>query len=530
MAQSVAPLKHKPFAFLWTAALVSNIGTWMHEVGAGWLMTELTDNALMVSLVAASTTLPVFAFVLVAGVFADIFDRKRYLIVTQSAALIVAAGLTVMAWADIMTPWLLLAFTFAIGACAALMMPAWDAIIPELVPREDLPQAIALGSIGINAARAVGPALAGFIIAGLGSYAVFAINTLSFIGVIAALLMWRREVPESGIVSERFMGAVQAGLRFTRHTDALQIVLVRAALFFLPAIGLLSLLPLYVRGSLNGDATTLGYLQASMGVGAILTAFIIPSLKQRFTEDRLLLLAAGVLATSFLLLGLVEQFYLACLALFSGGIAWITAFSILRVKAQQAVPNWVRARAMSVMLMVSFGSMAFGSAIWGYVAKEESLSVAYLTMVAATVLFGLISIPLKLKNVGAEDHESVDFKGAHDELVYTPKPHEGPVQVVIEYDIEKTTVETFLQYIEQLAAVRRRNGAKSWSLLRDLQIDNRFVEQFEIADWAEHERQHARTGKADHAVHQKVFSCLRSGLDRPIIRHYLGIPSKSSKS
>jgi len=521
MAGSLTPLKHKTFAALWLAALVSNIGTWMHEVGAGWLMTELTSDPLMVSLVAASTSLPVFLFVLIAGALADILDRRKYLLIVQGVMLAFASGLTLATWMGVMTPWLLLFFTFAIGTGAAFMMPAWDAIIPEVVPKPDLPQAIALGSIGINAARAVGPAIAGFIIAQSGTYAVFALNTVSFIGVIIALYAWKRDVPDKGMAPERFVGALKAGLRFTCYTKPLQIVLARSALFFVPAIGLVALLPLYVREVLSADAQVLGYLQGSMGIGAILTAFVMPRLKRFLSLDQLLLVAAIILTGAFLILGFFPSVILACLALFAGGMAWITAFSLLRVKAQQSVPNWVRARAMSIMMMVSFGAMTLGSALWGQSAVYLDLQKTYMAMAASCIVLALCALPLSLSRLSQEDFDQGETFDHHDHFTVQPLAEEGPIQVSIEYNVQEAARDVFLTHIQDLARVRRRNCAYRWHLFQDLeQRGIVYLEQFLIESWAEHERQHARTSKDDKAIHDAVFACLQNG-EKPVIRHYL---------
>lgn len=517
---SFAPFRHRTFAALWTAALVSNIGTWMHEVGAGWLMTELTDNPLLVSLVSSSTSLPVFLFVLIAGALADITDRRRYLLWTQGFMLLCATILTGLTWSGLMSPWLLLFFTFSIGTGAALTMPAWDAIIPEIVPQEDLPQAVALGSIGVNAARAVGPALAGLIIAQTGAYAVFALNTVSFVAVMASLLLWKRRPADNGMAPERFIGAVKEGLRFAFHTKNLQLIMIRSALFFLPAIGLLSLLPLYVREVLQGDARTLGLLQGSMGTGAVLTAFLLPQFKKFLPVDRLLLVSEGILAGVFGLLGYVHTVPAACVALFCGGTAWVTAFSVLRVKAQQAVPDWVRARAMAIVLMTSFGSMAVGGALWGWSARFTGLEGIYGVMAGMTVVAALIAVSFPIAAIESSNHARAEPFAAHDGFVYQPRAEDGPVLVSVEYEVSSGKEAEYLRHIHALAAIRKRNGAYSWHLFHDLERARVYVEQFLLENWAEHERQHARTGQSEKAVHDAVFACLGNG-KTPVVRHLL---------
>lgn len=526
---SFAPFKHKVFTSLWIAAVVSNIGTWMHEVGAAWLMTELSGDPLMISLVAASTSLPVFLFVLIAGALADIMDRRKYLLFAQGFMLIVAAALTFCTWGGIMSPWLLLFFTFAIGTGTAFMMPAWDAIIPELVPKKDLQQAVALGSIGVNTARAVGPALAGLIIAQIGIYAVFALNTLSFFGVILALFIWKRSVPVRGMAPERFVGALKSGIRFFRHSKPLQAVLVRSVAFFIPAIALLSLLPIYVREVLQADAQVLGYLQGSMGIGAILTAFFLPTFKKLFSIDVLIVLAAFVLSAAYGLMSMAPSVLAGCVALFLAGTAWVTAFSLLRVAAQQTVPDWVRARAMAIMMMVSFGAMTLGSTIWGQTASVIGLLPTYYITSATTFILALISLPFVLKNIGKSDHSPADDFSYHDDIETVPAHDEGPVLITIRYTVAKGHLNKFMEQIEKLKDIRQRNGGYRWALFKDLEQPEVYIEHFLVETWQEHERQHARTSQSDKETHDAVFVCLEND-QKPHISHMLYTDLKPEKS
>ncbi len=517
---SFAPLKHKVFTSLWLASVVSNIGTWMHEVGAGWLMTELSSDPLMVSLVAASTSLPIFLFVIIAGALADTCDRRKYLLIAQSFMLIVAASLTLCTWAGPISPWLLLFFTFAIGTGTAFMMPAWDAIIPELVPKKDLQQAVALGSIGVNAARAIGPALAGLIIAQIGTYAVFAINTVSFFGVITALLIWKRDVPVLGMAPEHFVGALKSGVRFVRYTKPLQAVLVRSAAFFIPAIALLSLLPLYVREILQETAQVLGYLQGSMGIGAILTAFLLPTFKKFFSIDALIMIAATVLAGAYALLAISPGVIAGCAALFLAGTAWITAFTLLRVAAQQTVPDWVRARAMAVMMMVSFGAMTLGSSLWGQMASLSGLIPTYYGAAATAVILAFISLPFTLREVGKTDHTPADDFSHHGNLHNIPEAQAGPVLITVQYSVDESQLNEFFKNMEKLKDIRQRNGGYRWSLFKDLENPDLYTEHFLVENWQEHERQHARTSESEKAIHDATFSCLKDS-ELPRISHMI---------
>jgi MFS family permease len=522
MSSAFSPFQYRVFTFLWIASVASNIGTWMHEVGAGWLMLQISGDPLMVSLVAASASLPVFLFVLIAGALADIFDRRKYLLCTQIFLVLFATGLTLLTAMGLMTPWLLLFFTFAIGTGAAFMMPAWDAIVTELVPRKDLPQAVSLGSIGVNTARAVGPALAGLIISIGEIYYVFLINTISFIGVIVALIFWKREVPQRGMATERFVGSLKAGLRFVAHTKGIQTVLKRAVLFFTPAIALLSLLPIYVSQTLQADAKVLGFLQGSMGLGAIISALLMPNFKRYFSKDQLLLGSAFTLALAYLALGLFQNVALGCVALFFGGVAWITAFSIIRVTAQQAVPDWVRARAMSMVLMVSFGSMTLGSTAWGQSVNLIGLQETLFLIAAIAVGFALLALNFPLASVKAINTEEAEDYQQHEHFLYQPNEGEGPIQVSIQYSVKEKEIERFLESIQKLKEIRQRNGAYQWNLFLDLEKTRVYVEDFLVENWAEHERQHNRTGKDEKAIHSEVFSCCEEA-QPPMIRHLLHV-------
>jgi MFS family permease len=523
-----SPLKQRTFAALWLAAVVSNIGTWMHEVGAGWLMTELTSDPMMISLVAASTSLPVFLFVYLSGALADILDRRKFLLVAQGFMLVVAATLAYLTWDGQMNPWLLLVFTFAIGTGAAFVMPAWDAIIPELVPKQDLQQAVALGSVGMNVARAVGPAIAGLVIAQFGTYAVFAINTVSFVGVILALALWNREAPKQGMAPERFVGALKSGVRFVSNTKPLRFVLVRSALFFIPAIALLSLLPLYVRQVLQADAQVLGYLQGAMGIGAIVTAFLLPMFKKRVSIDSLLLVAALMIAATYALLGWAPGVLTGLTALFIAGAAWITAFSLLRVAAQQTVPNWVRARAMAVTMMTGFGAMALGSAVWGKTAVVLGLMTTYNIAAGTAILLALLGLPFALKGIGKVDHSPAGDFSHHDALEFTPSDDQGPVMVEICYPVSQERLPNFLALVAKLRDIRQRNGGYRWALFNDLEDTSIYIETFLVENWQEHERQHGRTGESEKAVHDAVFSCLDDG-QKPRIRHWIHTPLEDRK-
>jgi MFS family permease len=393
------PLRRPVFRAVWLATIVSNIGTWMHEVGAGWLMVTLDSTPLMVSLVQASTILPILLLSLPAGAFADILDRRVYLIAMQlwmfgCAALL--AGLTIAQWIG---PWSLLAITFALAAGAAMMTPAWAAMVPELVPPEELPAAIALNSTGVNIARAIGPALAGLLIGITSPAAAFVANAVSFIAVIVVLVRWKRPRDDASRPGERFMAALLMGVEYVRGARALQSVMMRSLGFFTFATATWSLLPL-VSVEAGGRSTTYGVLLGSIGAGAVGAALLLPKFRLRITRDVLVGGATVVYAVAMFVVAFTHTLWLLVPAMLMTGAAWLSIVSTLHVSAQFAVEAWVRARALSMYLMVFSIGMTIGAVLWGTVATHAGVPVALaaaaggaLVGIAATWRFSLDARP-----------------------------------------------------------------------------------------------------------------------------------------
>lgn len=516
-----APLRSRVFATLWTATVISNVGTWMHDVGAGWLMTSLAPSPLMVSLVQAATTLPIFLFALPAGAIADIVDRRRLLIVVQVIMALLALVLTLLVLTERITAVGLLVITFALGSCVAFVSPAWQAIVPSLVPRPHLPAAIALNSVGINISRAIGPAVAGALIASVGIFAPFGLNTLSSIGVIAALLWWR-PVPAAPtqLPAERVWGAMVLGLRYTRHSVPLQAALIRAVAFFLFGSAFWALLPLVVRTQLQGGPTLYGLLLGSIGVGAVFWAVVMPKFARKLTPDRVVRIGTVAVAVTMLLNAFVHLPLVAIVAGLLFGMGWIAVLSTLSVSVQTAVPDWIRARAASVYLMVFFGSMSLGSVLWGAIASLSSLTVA-LTLAA---LGALAAIPLSARARLQRD-SAIDATPAGqwpEPVMVIDKPGErSPVMTMIEYRIAAADVQQFLGETERLGQARRRMGAYAWGVMQDAADAERFVEYFLEASWLHHLRHHERVSNDDDALQRQIRKLHRGELP-PVVTHLLG--------
>lgn len=514
-----SPLRHRLFRWLWLAAIASNIGTWMHEVGAGWLMTSLANDPLLVSLVQAAGAAPMFALALPAGALADIVDRRRYLIGVQCWMAAVALTLALLSHANAMTPERLLALTFALGIGSALMAPAWAALTPELVPAAELQPAVALSSVGINVSRAIGPALAGLIVSSVGPWATFALNAASFAGVILVLAAWRRTPTLAPLPAERFLGALRAGWRYARSAPALQTVLVRAVAFFVFASAGLGLLPLLVRRELGGEAIVYGGLLTCVGVGAVAGAFVLPRLRQRYPVDTLL--AAASLGYALVLCALAGVRLLALLVpvMLLAGALWITALSSLQVSAQTSAPAWVRARALAVYMLAFNGAMAGGAALWGALAARQGLGVALFSAAAGLAL----AVPL-LQRFRLARHAAADLSPS----LHWPAPivgaeveHDrGPVLITVEYSIASEDSAAFITAMQEVARMRRRNGAISWGLFQDTETPTRWLEFFIDESWLEHLRHHGRVTRSEAACEARVRALHRAA-DGPRIRHHV---------
>lgn len=512
-----APLRHRVFRTLWIASIFSNIGSWMHEVGAGWLMTSLAPSPLMVALVQAATTAPVFLLALPAGALADIIDRRRYLIASQFWMMITAATLGALTLSGLTTAPVLLIFTFALGIGTAMMMPAWGAITPELVQRSELQAAIGLNTLGMNVSRSVGPALAGLIVATAGPGTVFLLNAVSFLAVIAALQSWQRPQVATELPAERLIGAVRAGLRYARHAPELQAVLTRGVAFFVFASASWALLPLIVRRELRSGPDTYGLFLACLGVGAIGGALLLPRLRTRLSRDSIVAGGTGLYAIAMLALAHSGNVYAAGAAMLVTGIAWISVVSPLMTATQTALPGWVRARGLALFWVVFMGGMAAGSALWGQVASWIGIPYA-LTLAALGALLG---VPATWRyRIG--QHDINDLSPS----LHWPTPlladelesDRGPVMVTVEYRIDPQQVGEFTLRMQQMRRIRRRDGAFMWELFHDIERPEHMVECFMIESWLEHLRQHERVTVTDRDIMEKIRAYHR-GAESPKVTH-----------
>jgi MFS family permease len=516
---TLGPLREPLFRALWLAAVASNVGTWMQDVGAAWLMTSLAPSPSMVALVRTASSLPMFLLALPAGALADVFDRRRLLLSTQLWMLSVAAALGLLTLAGLTTPSTLLALTFALGLGTALNAPAWQALMAEVVPRAQLPAAIALNSVSVNVARSVGPALGGIIIALAGPGPTFMLNALSFSGVIAVLYGWRRKPNESVLPGERVWGAMRAGLRYARHAPALRAVLLRQSAFIVFGSALWALLPAVARFEFGQGPAAYGILLGFFGVGAVMGATLLPRVRGTMSLDRLVMVASLLFAVVLVILALVREFGVVLVAMLAGGAAWLGLLSTFNSSVQALVPAWVRGRALALYILVFFGGMALGSAVWGYTANLLGLPTALL-IAAAGVLLGLV-LTRRVRLRGAE---GLDLTPSVHWPMPTParvlEPDQGPVVVMIEYRIDAPRRREFLRAIRRVRRIRRRDGAINWGLLTDVTDPTRHVETFVVESWIEHLRQHERVTVSDRAVLEKARA-FHVGAQPPRVHHYI---------
>jgi MFS family permease len=515
-----SPLRIRTFRYLWLATLISNTGTWMHDIGAGWLMTTLSSSPLMVALVQTAVTLPTLLLAIPAGALADIFDRRRYLITCNVWMLSTAGMLGVLTIFRITNEWILLSFTFALGAGTAMMMPAWQSVTPEVVPRQELHHAVGLNTMGMNVARAIGPALAGIIVASVGSGAVFLINAATFLFVIVVFSRWQPTMTPSGLPAERFIAAIRTGIRFARNSHTLHSALIRGASFFVFASALWALLPLIAKELLQGGPETFGILLASIGVGAIAGALIMPRFRTRFNSDQLVAGSSGLYAVSIFGIGHIHSMFFAVIAMGLCGMAWITVMTSIQTAAQLALPNWVRSRGLAVFAMVLMGSLAAGSVIWGKVAEHTSIATTLIIAAIATITAALATGRWQISGLDKADLTPSRHWRLPDGLGNVGHDR-SPVMIMIHYDVLPGREAAFLRAARQLGKSRRRDGSYAWDILEDAATPGRFLEYFMVESWLDYLRQHERVTNTDRELQEHIRTLLKKG-SSPKISHFVG--------
>jgi len=504
-ASAWAPFRNRTFAVIWTATVISNIGGWMYSVASGWLMTSLNPDPFMVSLVQVANSLPMFLFAIPAGALADIVDRRRLLIFGESAIMITSTAFAALVWLHLITSVSLLVFSFIVTVGSAITAPGWQAVVPELVPKPDLPAAVAANSVGINVSRAVGPAIGGLLVGAIGIAAPFWVNAFSNLGVIVALVRWRLPKSKGGapLPPERFGNAMRTGLRHARYNPNLSATLIRATAFFVFGSAYWALLPLVTRSQIGGGPALYGLLLGIIGASAVGGAFLLRWLREKLGADQLLSIATLASAVATGLFALAHDATTAVVASLIAGASWIGAVASLNVSAQLALPEWVRGRGLAVYVTVMFGALSIGSAIWGELAAMVGLTAALLIAAVGAI----IAIPLTRAwkvQTGAVEDLSPSMHWPSPITTSAIEPDRGPALVTVEYHIDPKNREPFLHALGRSARERRRDGAYDWGVFEDPAKEGRFIETFLTDSWLDHLRQHQRVTKADRIMEQVV--------------------------
>ncbi|WP_063833817.1 MFS transporter [Skermanella stibiiresistens] len=516
---SLAPFRYPMFRAIWFATLASNLGVWIQSVGAAWLMTTISDSAAMVALVQSATAMPVLMFSLFGGALADLWDRRLVFLIGQIIVLSGATLIAVMEGVGAVTPWLLLALVFVLDSGSALRQPAYQASVGDLVPRSELPTAVALNSIGFNIARSVGPAIGGLVVASLGVQASFILNAVSNVFIIGVLLMWRPKPQGDELPREGLLPAMVSGLRYVGGSPTIMTVMLRCFVFTGLAGAVWALLPLVARQDMGGGPFTYGVLLGSLGIGAILGALNIGTLRRRTSGQLLVAIGTTAFAAATLLVGLFPSLYVVVPALVLGGAAWMTTLSSFNVMVQLSAANWVKARVLSIYQMSLFGGLALGSWGWGHAAETIGTGKALILSGVGLALSMVLALRFRLPANIAPDLSPI---------VAIPRPTLAPgvdagpgsVAVTVEYEVDPADAPAFSGAMRSLRRLRKRDGAVRWTLYQDAANPRRWVEAFLLKSWLDDLRHQRRATMADQETLQLVRAFHR-GAAEPRVSHLL---------
>jgi MFS family permease len=499
----LAPFRSPVFRMLWITWLVANICMWMSDVAAAWMMTSLNATPLWVALVQTAASLPVFLLGIPSGAMADILDRKRYFMVTQIWVACVASLLSLAVFFGVLSPPILLLLIFANGIGLAMRWPVFSAIVPELVTRPQLPAALALNGVSMNVSRIVGPLVAGALIASVGSAWVFLLNAVLSLVAAIVITRWRREHKPHPLGRERLGSAMRIGLQYVSQSSHLKGVLARISIFFITSTALVALLPLIARHLDGGGAGTFTLLLASMGAGAIVATAFLPHLRRTLSRDAVVLGGAAIQSAAMIVIAFTHQIWIAVPAMLLAGAAWITTANTLSVSAQMGLPDWVRARGMSMYQMAIMGSNAIGAAVWGTVATMGSVRIS----VVLAALTGVTAMALANRLMPGQGMvEDLTPSSVFKVPQADAPPARGHVMVMIEYRIEPERAGEFRKLMRESRRSRLRHGALSWELLQDINEPGRFVEMIEDESWTDHLRRFDRVTATDVALRDRKLA------------------------
>jgi len=515
---ALSPFRYPVFRSIWIASLLSNFGSLIQSVGASWMMLSIAPSPDMVALVQASVSLPIMLLSLVAGAMADNMDRRRVMVFAQIVMLSVSLTLSICTWLGLVGPWTLLLFTFAIGCGAAFFAPAWQASVGDMVPRVEVPGAVALNSMGFNIARSVGPAIGGAIVAAAGAAAAFGVNAASYIALLFVLARWKRPPRTSALPNETLGIAMAAGLRYVAMSPHIRTVLLRAAVFGLGASSILALLPVVAKHLVSGGPLTYGLLLGAFGVGAVTGALGAARLRDLLSTEAIVRWAGCIMALAAALVA-VSTFMVATMAaLLLAGAGWVLSLSTFNVSVQLSAPRWVVARALALYQMAAFGGLAAGSWLWGELAADLTIEASLLISAGVVLIGVVIGRWAPLSQAGALNLDPLRSQLWNAPSTSVPVDERtGPVVITVEYLIDESDVEEFLGAMNERRRMRRRDGARNWRLLRDLSDPRLWIERYETPTWLDYIRLNNRATQDDAAVPTRLRE-LHRGTEGPRVR------------
>lgn len=514
----LAPLKLPLFRAIWITSLITNFGGLIQSVGASWMMTSISTTQ-MTALVQSSISLPIMLLSLTAGALADTMDRRKIMLVAQTFMVLISTCLAVLTWMGWLTPWVLLCFTFLIGCGVAFNGPAWQASVGDIVPREHLASAVTLNSMGFNLARSLGPALGGVVVAVAGAAASFAVNAVSYVGLLLVLFRWKPERPQRTLPREGLLPAMMGGVRYALLSPRIVAVLCRAVIFGIGASGLQALMPVIARHEVGGGPLVYGVLLGSFGVGAVGGALGVSAMRARFKTETLVRFWTIVFAIAALGVGYAPTLYLTIPMLMLGGAAWVTVLSTFNVTVQMSAPRWVVARALALYQMCAFGGMAAGAWLWGALAQSQDTTFAL--MLSAVVLVACTLIGLRAPLANGEDLNLAPLDRWREPTTELHiEPRSGPIVISISYQIDDDDVPEFLRLMEERRRIRRRDGAHQWRLLRDLADPSIWTEKYQVATWLDYIRHNQRMTHEDASIGEMIRA-LHRGEGGPVVHRMI---------
>lgn len=516
---ALSPFRFPVFRSIWFASVASNLGGLIQTVGASWMMTSIAKSADMVALVQTSVALPIVLLSLFAGAMADSLDRRKVMLGAQIFMLVVSTALTVCAWMGLITPWLLLMFTFLIGCGAAFNGPAWQASVGDMVPRAHLAGAVAINSMGFNIARSVGPAIGGAIVAAAGAAAAFAVNAASYIALIAVLSRWRPVRPPQLLPRETLGNGVAAGIRYVSMSPSIRRVLLRGAVFGMGASSVMALLPLIAKNLLTGGPLMYGLLLGAFGVGAVGGALSSARLRQRLSSEGLTRAACVAFAVAAAVTGVSKFSPLTVAMMMIAGASWVLTLSTFNVSVQLSTPRWVVARALSLYQVTTFGGMAAGSWLWGVISESDGVRLALFAAALVMSICAALGLRLPLSETADLNMDPLRRWQAPETAVPV-EPRTGPVVITIEYRIREEDVLEFLAVMAERRRIRKRDGAMNWMLLRDLADSTVWVERYATPTWLEYIRHNNRMTQDDANIPQRLHE-LHQGPGHPTVKRMI---------